>query len=871
MKPPDDDDGPIDPDRLIARAGPPCFTMETGPRLRYMPFAPNPKQAYFMATTCPELFFGGAGGGGKLLMTGTPIATPDGFRPIGDLHPGDPVLGADGNTYVVVWESELVHEPAWRLTFDTGEVIEAHDEHLWDTFTRAERQSAERRTAEYRAARRAKRPSRATGTKSAKFTASLTERNRTTNRPATLAPPTGTTRTTAEIVATLHTAKGEANHAIPVTAPLDLPEIDLPIDPYVLGAWLGDGSSDLGAVTGMDPEIIAAVAEHYPWRRRQEKPDNLADTHFFDNLTTALRNLGVLRNKHVPHVYLWASEAQRLALLQGLMDTDGNVAGSSVEFVNTRQCLTEAVAHLARSLGMKVTVREGRARYAGRDCGPVWRVKFAANRTVFRLPRKVNAQKIGRRPTTRYHYIVNAERIEPVTMKCIQTSAPDHLYLAGEHLIPTHNSVALLGAALQFADVPGYSALILRRSLTDLTQPGALIAMSREWLDGRTECKFNANERKWTFDTGGKQPATIQFGYLSHIQHVGRYRGAEYHGIFWDELGEFPSAFPYRFLFSRVRRPAGIDRDEIIRRFGAAPDGTTLLDIVLRVRGASNPGGPGMAWVKKRFVDPATRRAPYIPATFLDNPAIDAEQYRAMLAMLPEVERRRMELGDWEIQEIPGALWRHDDIRHFPWRREEGTAMFDRVYVGIDPSVGGGGDMSDECGIVAGGILPNGRVVVLVDGSLHAAPDVWSQRAVTLHHDLGGSGIVIENNQGYELLRTQIRDACDQLGLPQPPVLLANAKGSKEARAGTIAPGYRNPQTEPLIVHADELRGGELEAQMVGWIPGAKKAETGVKSPDRVDALVWLCRGLLYPNSIDDFSQSVAPVPDLLDHMRSWR
>lgn len=1209
----------VDPDKLLAKAGLPCWGMKEGLRLRYTPFDPSPKQGYFLATTCRELFFGGAAGGGKLLETSTPVATPRGFVPIGDLHPGDFVLGADGKTHTVIGESDVVTAPAWKLTFDTGEEVVAHDDHLWNTYTRNERQAVERRNPDYRAARRAKRKSSATGSRSPEFTAAVTKRNQ-AFPPPTLPIPQPTTRSTAEIVATLHDYRGHTNHSIPVVSPLDLPDADLPIDPYVFGAWLGDGTSRDGAITGMDPEIFDIVGQHYQWRRVSHKAGSKASTHFYNHLRNDLKELGVLNNKHIPQAYLWASESQRLALLQGLMDTDGCVAENSVEFANTNRDIAEGVAHLARSLGMKVTVRETRATLRGVDCGPNWRVKFSANRILFRLPRKVAIQKIGTRPTNRYHYIVAAERTEPVPMKCIQVSNDDGLYLAGHHLIPTHNSVALLAAALQFADVPGYAALILRRKLTDLTQPGALIAMSHEWLDGRPDAKYNANERKWTFASG----AVLQFGYLDHVQDVGRYRGplrpetevltdngwvridtvnvgdsvasfdpatraagmqpvtathefdfdgdlvevhqrtgvsfaatpehsiwyrtdkkrdlrrgrvgevvgghnqiwvprngvwsdgeppeprefvppnrkgpkvptirfspedwveflgwyvsegnlgvgknknqigitqkkshhqtriealldrvgarwhryddrhytfsngaladylrehcgalsatrrlprevfgyaagyrralldtlvdgdgshypddggkmmfvtsseqlwddvselatrcgltatsgtaprtkfygrtkrlevvegkvtyrlsitdrhgsdreirrkdvrmvpyvgkvhcltvepwhsiiirykgrvsvtgnSEYHFIGWDELGEFPAEFAYTFMFSRVRRPSKLSREAIMARYGAAPDGITLLDLPLRVRGAGNPGGPGMSWVKKRFVDKETYQAPFMPATHKDNPAV-GEEYLLSLAMLPEVERRRMELGDWTIQEIPGALWKMDDIapHRVPWARTDGTSMFDRVYVGLDPSVGGGGDSSDECGIVAAGIRTDGgptRVVVLADSSGRAHPDVWSQRAVTLHHDLQGSGIVIEKNQGHELLRTQIRDAADQLGLPQPKVLLVNASGSKEFRAGTISNGYRSPADAPLIVHADGLAGGELEAQMVGWIPGAKAKDTVVKSPDRVDALVWTVRGLLYPGEIDNFNKAVKSSSTVVDAMRSW-
>mgnify|MGYP000355447462 CR=1 FL=1 len=431
-------------------------------------------------------------------------------------------------------------------------------------------------------------------------------------------------------------------------------------------------------------------------------------------------------------------------------------------------------------------------------------------------------------------------------------------------------SYALLAAALQFVDVPGYAALILRRKLTDLTMPGALIDMSQQWLDEVPGAVFNKNERKWTFPSG----AVVQFGYCNHIQDVGRYRGTEYHFIGWDELGEFPWEYPYTFLYSRLRRPGALTREEMIQSKGVSGDGLTLLDVPLRVRSASNPGGPGTVWVKRRFVDKDTAVAPFIPATFHDNPAINAEEYRAALAMLPDVERRRMELGDWTIQEIKGALWELKNIstHRSPWTRLDGTEMFERVYVGIDPAVGGGQEGSDECGIVAGGILPNGNVIVLVDGSLRAHPDVWAQAAVTLHHDLNGTGIVIEKNQGHELLRTQIRDAADQLGLPQPPVLLANAKGSKEFRAGTVAPAYRNPASHPKVVHSSDasLKDGELEGQMVAWVPGASKAESGVKSPDRVDGLVWCLRGLLWPSEIDDFSMTTDPVDDVVDRLRTW-
>lgn len=404
-------------------------------------------------------------------------------------------------------------------------------------------------------------------------------------------------------------------------------------------------------------------------------------------------------------------------------------------------------------------------------------------------------------------------------------------------------SFALLAAALQFADVPGYSALILRRSLTDLKQKGALIEMSHVWLDD-TDAVYNANDRKWTFPSG----AVLQFGYLAHESHLGNYRGAEYHFIGWDELGEFPEEDHYTFLFSRLRRPKNLTREQIIRMYGESPDGLTLLDIPLRVRSASNPGGPGMEWVKRRFVDKETREAPYLPAKYTDNPAIDPEEYEAALSKLSPIERRRMGDGDWDIQEIPGALWTLDMIQRVEWEPIVGddgddllvdVSMFETVAMAIDPSVGEGA--GDECGITIGGQYADRRVVVLADLSQSAHPDVWSVTAVTNYHRYGCSKVVVEQNQGVELLRTQINNAADKLGVPRPVIELVNARGSKEARAATIQQAYVS--TVPMMTHIEHLRGSKLEAQMVGWVPGQGK------SPDRVDAVVWLGTALLYPQA----------------------
>lgn len=591
----------------------------------YCPEKSSVQQKVFLRTNAIEALFGGAAGGGKMVSISTPVPTVRGFVPMGDVHPGDFVFGPDGTVHLVMAESDVEQVDGWRLRFDDGSEIVACEEHLWKTLDASELAALTRRDPEWRARRQGKRASRATGSQGEHKSLAVAERNR-VHRPATLPPPVGTIRTTAEIVATLTTASGRTNHAIPVTKALQLPARDLPIDPYVLGAWLGDGSSGQGAVTGMDHEIIDVIAERYPLRNVTMKPDNQAATFYFTDLYAALKSIGVANNKHIPHEYLWAAEHQRLALLQGLMDTDGTVAknSGSAEFCNTNYALASGVAHLARSLGMKATIREGRAKLNGMDCGPKWTVKFVANRIVFRLPRKAHEQKIAERRTTKFRYIVAAERVEGLPMKCIRVSEPDGMYLVGEHFIPTHNSSALLMAALQYVDVPGYSALLFRKTLADLTLPGALMDRFREWMGPYEEVKWNANTYQATFPSG----ARIAFGYLNNKEDYLRYKGVEAQFIGMDEVTEIRES-DYRYLFSRLRRPS------------SGP----LSRVPLRMRAATNPA-PN--WVRQRFiVEGPSKGRVFVPSKLTDNPGIDPDSYRRALAELDPVERLRLEQGDW--------------------------------------------------------------------------------------------------------------------------------------------------------------------------------------------------------------------------------
>jgi len=186
-------------------------------------------------------------------------------------------------------------------------------------------------------------------------------------------------------------------------------------------------------------------------------------------------------------------------------------------------------------------------------------------------------------------------------------------------------SDAILMGALMYVDVPQYAAILFRRSLQDHKLPEGLIPRSHLWLS-ETDAKWNGLENKWTFPSS----ATLTFGYCEHEIDKYRYQSAAFQYIAFDELTQFTET-QYTYLFSRLRRLEGVD-------------------IPLRMRSASNPGGAGHDWVKMRFIDDGLAKGRrFIPARLEDNPYLDQVTYETSLSRLDYVTRQRLRFGDWEI------------------------------------------------------------------------------------------------------------------------------------------------------------------------------------------------------------------------------
>ena len=377
-------------------------------------------------------------GVGKALDVDTPIPTPSGWTTMGALQIGDEVLGADGMpTRVTAATEHMDDRECFAVLFSDGSQIIADAEHQWLTDDYVSRQARNDRVREV--------------------------------------------RTTREILDTLRARDGFClNHSIPAAAPLELPVADLPVEPYVLGAWLGDGHTDDGRITigDEDADEMAALLADCGWPAHKQSGKYL---YGIRGLKVKLREARVLGRKHIPTAYLRASFSQRLALLQGLMDTDGTIraggdergrgkGSARCEFSVTDERLAADAYELILSLGIIATIRESDATIDGRVVGRRWRISFATDLPVFRLTRKLDRMAPLRTPRARRRYIVAVTPVESRPVRCIQVDNADHLFLAGRTMIPTHNSTFLRQMATMTAaglhpfegsDIPPLNVLVI--------------------------------------------------------------------------------------------------------------------------------------------------------------------------------------------------------------------------------------------------------------------------------------------------------------------------------------------------------------------------------------------------------------------------
>jgi len=361
---------------------------------------------------------------GKALALDTKLPTPTGWTTMGEIKQGDMLFDEQGKPCHVTFTTPIQYErECFLVRFADGAKIVADAEHQWGVMDGA----------------------------------------------LGKAPIVMTTQ---QMVEEGLEHWGGRRFSVPVAQALqcDCPDTDLPIKPYTLGVWLGDGGSSGSGITchPSDAEIMENVqADGYPVTKQGQ--DHLA-WNISDGIkdrtkacfSKDLRRAGLFGNKHIPAAYQRASVEARTALLQGLMDTDGFISrvGQCV-FEVTREALARGALELIRGLGFKASYSEHEAKLYGRVTGPLYRIQFWAfsDTPIFRLQRKLERQKPPPVQMTRTgrNFIISIDPVPSVPVRCIQVDSPSSLFLAGEAMTPTHNTAII--ACIVLAHLVGPEAV----------------------------------------------------------------------------------------------------------------------------------------------------------------------------------------------------------------------------------------------------------------------------------------------------------------------------------------------------------------------------------------------------------------------------
>ncbi len=371
---------------------------------------------------------------GKALALDTPLITPSGWTTMGDVAVGDELIGADGRPTTVVATTEImVDRPCFEVEFSDGEVIVADAEHQWMTFDARTRHGHDRWDEVPAGAARC--------------------------------------RTTAELAAGLY-AGSSLNHAIPTCAAVQTSVAGVPIDPWALGFLLGAGDPNGGG------RVRCAAADR-EWAMKEF--DRLgyhvvvgADPTEFvvQEVQASWRELGLHRGRHIPRVYLRGSIEQRAALVQGLMDSDGDVDAHGRYLFGTRDVeLARGMRELLSTLGCASRLYRRYLSHEGHPRPPVWEVVARSRAGLARMPRKACSVGSAWHRDHESHYVVDVRPVPSVPVRCVQVSGADHLYLAGRSMIPTHNSTLALDVARNAAVKHHLASVIfsLEMSKTEIT------------------------------------------------------------------------------------------------------------------------------------------------------------------------------------------------------------------------------------------------------------------------------------------------------------------------------------------------------------------------------------------------------------------
>lgn len=379
---------------------------------------------------------------GKALSNNTLIYTPKGVKKMGEIVIGDKVVGSDGNPYNVIGVFPQGKKDTYKVTFNDGYSIFTDDGHLWSVSSPnyGENRKNDRR----------------------KKSLVLSTKQMFEGEKVTIKGDGHNKEKDYKIETYYKSPNGNNKWQIPIVQPIQFEQDnELPIDPYLLGLGLGDGSFTKTSIRFSlhkdDYDELfdkLNLTEHKPQGNQRLGIINVGDS-----LVNLKLNTTRSHSKFIPDIYKYTSVENRLGILQGLMDTDGycmyskNGNFNGTEFSTISEKLCDDVAEIVHTLGGICRKRSRRSFYKKDgvrvECNISYRlnIKLPPGMNPFRLKRKSDRYNEPKKyPTGRY--ISKIEKYGEDECTCISVDSPDKLYVT-EHAIVTHNTTSTIIAALE--------------------------------------------------------------------------------------------------------------------------------------------------------------------------------------------------------------------------------------------------------------------------------------------------------------------------------------------------------------------------------------------------------------------------------------
>lgn len=344
----------------------------------------------------------------KGLDINTPIPTDDGYKLMGELTFNDRVFDKDGNLCNIKNISEVHYKKCYKITFDTNEAIISDFEHRW-LINKINTASYGKR--------------KFTNGYKGKFLEKIM---------------------TTEDIFLYYQNKSIYKQPLKILncKPLNNSKIDLPIDPYLLGVWLGDGHSADTKITQANEKVWEEIEKRGYTLGNDVSQGGCgkAQTRSVLNIIKEFKELNLIKNKHLPDIYLKGSYEQRLDVVRGLMDSDGHFNKKRKRFVQIvkNKWQVECLLKLITSLGWKGTIMESKTRCNGKYFN-TYHLTFNTDGTNPFLCRNQDIN-ITNTIVSNFRTIKKIELVNTIPTKCIEVDSPSHTYLFGYGHIVTHNT-----------------------------------------------------------------------------------------------------------------------------------------------------------------------------------------------------------------------------------------------------------------------------------------------------------------------------------------------------------------------------------------------------------------------------------------------